>query len=128
MAEPKTQKNTTSPLDVINALDDEAKKQDSLVLLKLFEECTGEKPAMWGTSIIGYGQGGDWPLSAFSPRKQNLTLYIGPFDDYEKELKKLGKNTTSKACLYIKRLSDVDMDVLKFLIADSYTKAKKSLT
>jgi hypothetical protein len=130
MAELKTQKNDSSVLDFINSAEDEGKKKDSLELLKIFEECTGEKPAMWGGSIIGYGsyhykserssQEGDWPLTGFSPRKQNLTIYISTgFDAYAAELEKLGKHKTSKGCLYIKRLSDVDVNVLKFLIKDS---------
>lgn len=130
MAELKTQKNNSSVADFINSVEDETKKQDSLSLLKIFEECTGEKPVMWGNSIIGYGsyhykserssQEGDWPLTGFSPRKQNLTIYIFPgFDMYTAELEKLGKHKTSKGCLYIKRLTDVDLNVLKFLIADS---------
>lgn len=136
MAELKTQKNDASVIDFINTVDDETKKQDSLVLLKIFEECTGEKAAMWGGSIIGFGsyhyksarssQEGDWPLTGFSPRKQNLTIYISTgFDNYTKELEKLGKHTTSKGCLYIKRLSDVDLETLKFLIKDSAKRTRE---
>ncbi len=136
MAEIKTQKNDSSVLDFIHSINDDTKKQDSLALLKLFEACTGEKPAMWGSSIIGYGsyhykskrssQEGDWPLTAFSPRKQSLTIYITPgFAAYEKELEKLGKHKTSVGCLYIKRLSDVNVDILKYLIKDSAARMKK---
>lgn len=135
MTELKTQKNATNVLDFINKVDDEAKKQDSLSLLTIFEECTGEKPAMWGSSIIGFGsyhyksersnQEGDWPLTGFSPRKQNLTIYISTgFDSYATELEKLGKCKTSKGCLYIKRLSDVNLNTLKFLIKDSALQTK----
>ena len=136
MAELKTQKNNASVLDFIKAVDDESKRQDCLELLKIFEECTGEKPAMWGTSIIGYGsyhykserssQEGDWPLTGFSPRKQNLTLYIpGGFANYQDELTKLGKHTISKGgCLYIKRLSDVDLKTLKIIITKSTQKMR----
>lgn len=137
MAELKTQKNNASILDFINSVEDEAKKQDSLKLLEIFEECTGEKGAMWGSSIIGYGsyhykserssQEGDWALTGFSPRKQNLTIYISTgFDPYSAELEKLGTYKTSKGCLYIKRLSDVDIDVLKFLIKDSAKRTQKT--
>jgi len=130
MAEIKTLKNDASVLDFINSVEDEAKKQDSLALLKIFEDCTNEPAVMWGSSIIGFGsyhyksersaQEGDWPLTGFSPRKQNLTLYfMHGFDSYNTKLEKLGKHKTSKGCLYIKRLADVDIDVLKFLIADS---------
>lgn len=136
MAELKTLKNDADVLDFINSLDDERKRQDSLELLKIFEDCMGEKPAMWGSSIIGYGsfhykstrssQEGDWPLAAFSPRKQNLTIYLTPgFDKYTEQLAKLGKHKTSKGCLYIKRLSDVDTGILKFLIKDSVDRVRE---
>jgi hypothetical protein len=130
MAELKTKKNDASVIDFINTLQDEAKKQDSLELLKIFKECTGLEPKMWGSSIIGYGsyhyksersrQEGDWPLTGFSPRKQNISIYIMPgFDKYQKELSKIGKYKNSVGCLYIKKLSDIDINVLKFLIKDS---------
>jgi hypothetical protein len=94
-----------------------------------------EDAKMWGTSIIGFGsyhykgasgREGDWMLIGFSPRKQNITLYIMPgFDRYQGLLKKLGKYSTGKSCLYIKRLSDVDMDVLKELMVESVKVMKK---
>jgi hypothetical protein len=138
MAEPKTKVTTASVRDFLNAIPDETKRKDSLRLLELFEEITGEKAKMWGPAIIGFGlyhykserssQEGDWPLTGFSPRKQNLTLYVmsdtGELDDL---LKKLGKHSTSKACLYIKKLSDVDENILKKIIAKSFTHAKKTL-
>jgi hypothetical protein len=138
MAEPKTKVTTASVRDFLNAIPDETKRKDSLRLLELFEEITGEKAKMWGPAIIGFGlyhykserssQEGDWPLTGFSPRKQNLTLYVmsdtGELDDL---LKNLGKHSTSKACLYIKKLSDVDENILKKIIAKSYTHAKKTL-
>jgi len=130
MAELKTQKNNSSVNDFIKKIDDEAKKQDCLQLLKIFKECTGEEPAMWGGSIVGYGsyhyksdrssQEGDWPLTGFSPRKQSITIYIMPgFDKYQKELAKFGKYKNSVSCLYVKRLSDIDVDILKTIITDS---------
>lgn len=130
MAELKTKKNDSSVMDFINSVADDTKKQDSLELLKVFKECTGEDPKMWGSSIIGYGsyhykserskQEGDWPLTGFSPRKQNISIYIMPgFDKYQKELSKIGKYKNSVGCLYIKKLSDIDVDILKFLIKDS---------
>ena len=130
MAELKTQKNDASVKDFINSQTDDVKKQDSLVLLKLFEDTTNEEAKMWGSSIIGFGsyhykserssQEGDWPLVGFSPRKQNLTIYImNGFDSYKKELAKLGKHKTSVGCIYINKLADVDLDVLKTIIADS---------
>lgn len=136
MAEVKTRKNDASVIEFINSIEDESKRQDSLALLKLFEACTGEKAAMWGGSIIGFGsyhykserssQEGDWPLTSFSPRKQNLTIYISTgFEPYGAQLEKLGKHTTSKGCLYIKHLSDVDVEILKFLITDSAKRTKE---
>lgn len=132
----KTLANDSSVEDFINAVADEVKRQDSHTLLKLFAQITGEKPKMWGSSIIGFGQyhyksekskqEGDWPLTGFSPRKQNLTLYIMlGFADYADLLKDLGKHKTSVGCLYINKLSDVDMDVLEKLIKQSYLAMKK---
>jgi hypothetical protein len=136
MAEIKTKLTKVSPKDFIAKVPDKAKQQDALVLLKMFQDITGEKPKMWGTSIIGYGlyhykserssQEGDWPLTGFSPRKQNLTLYIMlGFADYSDLLKKLGKHKTSVGCLYINKLSDVDLTVLKQLIKKSFLTMKK---
>ena len=132
----KTIVNDASVEDFINKVPDEVKKQDSFMLLKLFSKITGEKPKMWGSSIIGFGQyhykserskqEGDWMLTGFSPRKQNLTLYImSGFDDYTDQLKELGKHKTSKGCLYINKLSDVDQAVLEKLIKQSYLGMKK---
>ncbi len=137
MAEPKTQETSASALDFLKQESDETKKKDSLVLLKLFKNITGEKPKMWGTSIIGLGkyhykserskQKGFWPLTDFSPRKQNLTLYIMlGFADYSALLKKLGKHKTSGgSCLYINKLSDVDIKVLEQLVKKSFLAMKK---
>lgn len=132
----KTVVNDSNVTDFINAVADEIKKTDSYTLLEIFTEITKEEPKMWGTSIIGFGkyhykserskQEGDWPLTGFSPRKQNLTLYIMPgFNDYTELLNKLGKHTTSVGCLYIKRLSDVDLNVLNELIERSFQDMKK---
>jgi len=136
MVELKTKVNKTSVTDFIKKVPDKTKRDDSLALLKLFNDVTGEQPKMWGTAIVGYGlyhyksersaQQGDWPLIAFSPRKQNLTLYIMlGFADFTPLLKKLGKHKTSVGCLYINKLSDVDMAVLKQLIQKSYLAMKK---
>lgn len=136
MAELKTQKTKANANDLIEQVEDEQKKKDSLELMKIFSEVTGEKPVMWGTSIIGFGQyhykserskqEGDWPLVAFSPRKANITLYImAGFGEYQDLLKKIGKHKTSTgSCLYIKRLSDIDVDVLKKLIKLSFQHMK----
>ena len=128
MAELKTKKTTASVAAFLAAVEDEEKRKDCQELLKIFEKVTGEKPAMWGTSIIGFGQyhykserskqEGDWPLTGFSPRKQNITLYImAGFGEQKKLLEKIGKHKISGgSCLYIKRLSDINVDVLKELI------------
>jgi hypothetical protein len=115
--------------DFLNSVEDEQKKKDSFEIMKMMKQVTRAEPKMWGTSIVGFGtyhykgasgREGDWMLIGFSPRKQNLTLYIMPgFERYPELMKKLGKHTTGKSCLYIKRLSDVDMDVLKELMAES---------
>ncbi len=138
MAEIKTQKTTASVTAFLEAVEDEGKRKDAQELLKIFEEVSKEKPAMWGGSIIGFGQyhykserskqEGDWPLTGFSPRKQNLTIYImSGFGDQKKLLEKLGKHKVSGgSCLYIKHLSDINVDVLKELIKASlkYMKEK----
>lgn len=131
MSELKTVVNDDSVEDFINAVTDETKRVDSFALLKIFSAITKEKPKMWGTSIIGFGQyhykserstqERDWMLTGFSPRKQNLTLYVMPgLDNYTELLNMLGKHKTSKSCLYINKLSDVNLDVLKQIIERSY--------
>lgn len=136
MSELKTTVNDASVKDFINTVTDEIKKRDSLALLELFTKITGENPKMWGSSIIGFGQyhyksdrssqEGDWPLTGFSPRKQSLTLYITHgFDDYTELLKKLGKHKTSKGCLYINKLSDINQAVLEEIIHRSFIDTKK---
>lgn len=136
MSQLKTLKNDSSVEEFINSLDNERSKEDCYKLLDIFKEVTEEDPAMWGTSIIGYGtyhykserssQEGDWPMIAFSPRKQNLTIYIMPgFEAYRIELVKLGKHKTSVSCLYIKKLEDVDLKALKKIVSKSYLSMKK---
>lgn len=134
MAELKTKVNDASVKDFLNAVPDENKRKDSFRLLEIFEEITGEKPKMWGTSIVGFGmfhykserssQEGDWPLTGFSPRKAALTLYSMHHVD-EKAIKTLGKYKKGGGCLYIKRLSDVDEKVLKQLITAGINDMKK---
>lgn len=136
MSELKTKPNDASVEDFIAAVDNETKRQDSFALLEMFTRITGQRPKMWGSSIIGFGmyhykserssQEGDWPLTGFSPRKQNLTLYIMPgFNDYSDLLKDLGKHKTSVSCLYINKLADIDLKVLEKLVRQSYEDAKK---
>jgi hypothetical protein len=129
MPENKT-KATDASVDAFLHAFDERKRNDSLEILEIMEDVTGLKPYMYGSSIVGFGNyhykyasghEGDAPLTAFSPRKQNLTVYItGGFENYEDELKKLGKHTLGKVCLYIKRLSDVDMPTLRAIIEKSH--------
>jgi len=133
MAENKTQPTEVSVTAYIEAITDESKRADAKALVKLMQTASGEKPKMWGPSIIGFGsyhykyesgREGDMPVIAFSPRKAATVLYgaIG-FDGSEKLLAKLGKHTTGKGCLYLKRLSDVDRDVLVEVIARSVAHA-----
>jgi hypothetical protein len=137
MAELKTKLNDASVDDFLAAYPEETRK-DCLEIAKMMKSAARAEPKMWGTSIVGFGsyhyksersrQEGDWPLVGFSPRKQNLTIYImAGFDRYGHLLEKLGKHSLGKGCLYIKRLSDVDKKVLKELITDSVKvmKAKK---
>jgi hypothetical protein len=129
MAELKTKKTAASVKDFLNRVPEERKRKDSFALLKLMQEITAAKPAMWGPSIVGFGsyhykyasgREADWPLAGFSPRKQNLTLYItAGFDGYGELLGKLGKHKTGKVCLYINRLEDVDLATLKELVRRS---------
>ena len=137
MAEIKTKKNDTSVTAFLDSVEDEKKREDGHALLKIFTEVTKEKPAMWGSSMIGFGsyhykserskQEGDWPLTAFSPRKQNITIYImAGFDDYKKLLEKIGKHKISGgSCLYIKHLADIDTGILKQLIQASVEDIRK---
>jgi len=132
MAELKTKRTSQNPLDFLKLIEPEAKRIDSLRLLTIFEEITGEKPVMWGESIIGYGmyhykserskQEGDWPLVGFSPRKLNLTLYIMQGNNENQVLLNLlGKYKKSVGCLYLNKLSDVDEAILRKLIKHSFT-------
>lgn len=137
MAELKTKKTTASPAKFIASVKDEEKRKDAKQLLKIFAAATGMKPVMWGQSIVGYGsyhyksersrQEGDWPLTGFSLRAQNLTIYIMPgFKEMQPLLKKLGKHTVSGgSCIYIKRLSDVHTPTLKTIIKKSVAEMKK---
>ncbi len=135
MTELKTKKNNQDVEQFIDAVD-EKRKDDCKAVLKMMEEVTGAKPAMWGPSIVGFGsyhykyqsgREGDWFLTGFSPRKQNLTLYIMPgFEKYPTLMKKLGKFKTGKSCLYIKKLEDVDMKALRQLVKESVAHLKKN--
>lgn len=122
----KTKENDASVSGFIAQIADDQRRQDCEQLLKLFTEAVGAPAKMWGTSIVGFGsytykrsngEEGDWFLAGFSPRKQNLTIYImAGFTRYEDVLKELGKFTHSKGCLYMKKLDDVDVKVLGKLV------------
>lgn len=131
MAENKTKPEKKSVLDFINSVEDETKKKDSLFLLELFKSITKEEAVMWGPSIIGFGEyhykyasgrEGDFLISGFSPRKAALTLYlIGCMEnEFAPLMEKLGKYKKSVGCIYVKELANIDLDVLKKLIAVSY--------
>lgn len=131
MGELKTLENNASVENFIAHIEPEQKRKDSLALLAMFKKATALAPRMWGASIIGFGkyhyksersnQEGDWPLVAFSPRKQNLTLYVMPSTgNIDELLSKLGKHKTSKGCLYINKLADIDQSVLAQIIAKTY--------
>lgn len=129
MPEQKTKPTVESVAAFLAAVADEQKRQDCQAVLGLMEEVTGFAPALWGDSIVGFGQyhykyasghEGDWFLTGFSPRKQNLTLYIqGGFEQYQPLLDKLGKFKLGKACLYIKKLDDIDRETLRELVRQS---------
>jgi len=135
MGELKTKPTNASVEKFLNQVADEERREDCFKIVKMMEDITGEKPKMWGPSIIGFGsyhykyksgQEGDWPISAFSPRKQDLTLYIMPgFAASGDLMKQLGKHRTGKSCLYIKRLSDVHVPTLKKLIRESIKQMRK---
>ena len=133
MAEMKTKVNEANVEEFLSNVEDEQKRRDCFEIVTIMQQVTKEAPKMWGPAIIGFGayhykyqsgREGDMPQIAFSPRKQNITLYIGVGDDSDNPLlKKLGKYTTGKVCLYFKKLADVDRHVLQELIADSIERA-----
>jgi hypothetical protein len=126
MAELKTQPSDRDVTEFVQSIADERKRQDCFALVALMRDVTGHAPQMWGENMVGFGRyrytyasgrTGEWFLTGFSPRKQNLTLYImAGFDQYDELMQRLGKHTTGKSCLYIKRLADVDLGVLRELI------------
>ena len=134
MAAAKTKPTKQTIKDFISKLPDKQTRDDCAVIAQLMEEATKQKGVMWGTSIAGFGTttikyaGGredDWPLIAFSPRKTSLTLYISASDPGKAELlSKLGKHKVAGSCLHIKRLSDVDLPILKKLIGATVKKKK----
>jgi len=126
VAELKTRRTRASPGAFIRSIPDPERRRDAGVVSRLMARVTGERPAMWGSSIVGFGsyhyrsgsgREGDWPLTAFSPRARNLTLYVmSGFKGHDALLAHLGKHSTGKSCLYLKRLADVDLAFLEELV------------
>lgn len=135
MAENKTQPTKQSVAQFLNGIEDEQKRREAKAIDKLFRLVTGVKPTMWGPSIVGYGtyhykydsgREGDSMRLGFSPRKQNFSLYIMPgFKKYDALLAKLGKHKTGVSCLYVKRLDDIDFNVLENLAREAWAEMNR---
>jgi hypothetical protein len=126
VAENKTQENDSDVMQFLNGIEDPTKRQDCVTLVELMGGITNAEPRMWGANIVGFGKQhykyesgreGDWFIVGFSPRKQNLTLYLTyGFEQHSDLLEKLGKHSVGKACLYIKKLTQVDLPTLEELV------------
>ena len=135
MAELKTRQNNQSVASFIQSIEDPVKRKDCESLKRLMAKITRKRAKMWGDSIIGFGsyhykynsgREGDYFVTGFSPRKQNLTIYIMPgFSQYRQKLEKIGKHKTSVSCLYVKTLEQLDMELLSEIITDSVSRMKK---
>lgn len=132
--EPKTKETDNSVIEFIDNIDSLKKREDAFKLLDIFTETTGYPAKMWGPSIIGFGSyhykyatghEGDAPLAGFSPRKAKISLYFDAGSEREELLKRFGKHTSAKACVYINKLDDIDVEVLKELIQQSVTRTQK---
>lgn len=129
MYEPKTKETDSSVIEFIENVDNPKKREDAYKLLDIFTETSGFKAKMWGPSIIGFGSyhykyasghEGDAPLAGFSPRKAKISLYFSPEDTKRKELlQNFGKHTTGKACVYVNKVADIDVEILKEMIKSS---------
>ena len=128
MSQNKTQPTAVSVESFLETASDQ-RRQEAKTLIGMMGDISGEKPVMWGPSMIGFGalhykyasgHEGDMPKLAFSPRKAKLTIYFEGFDNYQSELEKLGKYKTSKACLYINKLDDIDLAVLRQMLKKSF--------
>jgi hypothetical protein len=136
MAENKTKETDASVEDYLSAIEDETRRQDCQALAKLMTKATKMKPKMWGTSIVGFGsyhyryasgREGDACLTGFSSRKGDISIYlVESFPRREELLSKLGKHKMAKACLYVRKLSDVDLKVLEQLVVDSIAARKRN--
>lgn len=137
-AQLKTKPGKGSVQRFLSAIKDKKTRSDCAAVMRIMRSATGEKPVMWGSSIVGFGKyhykyksgrEGDWFLTGFSPRKQNLTLYImAGFRAHADLLKKLGKYKSASSCLYLKSLDDVNLNVLKMLIRKSVVELKRLST
>ncbi|HVS64091.1 MAG TPA: DUF1801 domain-containing protein [Thermoanaerobaculia bacterium] len=135
MAELKTKKTGASVKQFLDSIEDPTRREDCRQVVELMREVTGERPEMWGPSIIGFGRyqyryesgrEGDWFLTGLSPRKRNLTLYvIAGFAEHDELLSRLGRHETGKSCLYVKRLADLDMEVLRRLVERSVAEMRE---
>jgi len=135
MAKNKTTETNSSVTEFVNKVENEVKRNDSFKLIEIFKSITGFEPKMWGPAIIGFGNyhykyesghEGDAPLAAFSPRKDSLVLYFAAeYENREVLLSQLGKHRSSKVCVYVKKLSDIDIKILQIMIVNSMTYAKK---
>ncbi len=136
MSDVKTKVNEASVAKFLDSIPDDGQRSDSRVLLELLQKATKTEPKMWGEAIVGFGsyhyigksgREGDWFVAGFSPRKQNLTLYmLGGWDQEAELLAQLGKHSLGKGCLYIKRLADVNGPALKRLIGAALKRAKQT--
>ena len=135
MSDIKTRPTDASVNAFIDAVDHPRRREDARTLQELMQRVTGEEPVMWGPSIVGYGsyhyryasgQEADWPVVGFSPRKQNLSIYIMTgFEESDDLLTRLGKHKTGKSCLYVNNLAEVDLDVLESLVRASVAEMKR---
>ncbi len=136
MTELKTKKTGASVPRFLKSVENEQRRKDSFELLEIFKQVTKMPPRLWGNGIVGFGeyhykskrssQEGDWPLTGFSPRKQNMTVYIMTgFTNYQELLDKLGQHKTSVSCIYFSKLENIDVKVLKQIIRRSVADMKK---
>ena len=134
MAENKTKPTNVSPTAFLESVEHPQRRKDGKELLKMMREVTGERPKMWGPSIVGFGEyhyvyesgrEGDAPLTGFSPRKQSLVVYLGPGLKNDRLMSRLGKHKHGKGCLYINKLDDIDRAVLRELVTSSVDQMRR---
>ena len=132
----KTKVNAGSVQDFLNRIGNEKQREDAFAIVKMMQSVTGKKPRMWGSSIVGFdeyhykyasGREGEMCVIGFSPRSQAMTLYLGDLARFAAMLGKLGKHTNGQGCLYVRKLEDVDRDVLKQLVSEAYKNNKTKI-